>query len=138
MSLELIDTNILIRYFTKDPPDQAARAYRFFQEIASGARDARIPEAVLVEVTQVLSSKVLYNLPRADIKTHLDAILTLGGIKMPHKHLYLRALDLYATTSLDFVDALLIAHAERIQASAIVSFDKDFDRIPGITRREPG
>jgi predicted nucleic acid-binding protein len=48
----------------------------------------------------------------------------------------LRALDLYATTRLDVGDALLIAAMEE-GAVDLHSYDRHFDRIPGITRREP-
>jgi len=57
--------------------------------------------------------------------------------KIPHKASCIRALELWAASRLDFPDALLIAHMEHTGASTVVSFDRDFDRIPGITRREP-
>ena len=34
-------------------------------------------------------------------------------------------------------DALIAAHMERTGVKTIVSFDRDFDRIPGVVRREP-
>ncbi len=95
-------------------------------------------EGVIVEIVQVLSSKVLYNLPRDQIQTHVTNILTMRGFKLPHKRVYLRALEIYAAYArLDFVDALNVAHIERLKLPGIISFDRDFDRIPGITRVEP-
>jgi predicted nucleic acid-binding protein len=35
------------------------------------------------------------------------------------------------------VDALIVAHMQRDKSSVVLSFDRDFDRIPQITRREP-
>jgi predicted nucleic acid-binding protein len=49
----------------------------------------------------------------------------------------LRALDIYATTSLGFGDAMLLAAMERAHAREIYSWDEDFDGWPGVTRREP-
>ena len=49
----------------------------------------------------------------------------------------LRARDIYATVNIDFVDALMVAHMEREGIQSIVSFDRDFDKIRTITRREP-
>jgi len=93
---------------------------------------------VLVEAVQVLSSKALYNRPRAEIAEKLGVIIGLKGLKLPNKSLYLFALDLYAATAaLDFVDALVVAHMQHAHISTVVSFDRDFDRVPGIRRRDP-
>ncbi|MBA2276134.1 MAG: hypothetical protein H0W06_00090 [Chloroflexia bacterium] len=51
--------------------------------------------------------------------------------------LYRRALDLYAETNIDFVDALNVAHIERAGWDSLVSFDQHYDRIPWVLRREP-
>jgi predicted nucleic acid-binding protein len=85
-----------------------------------------------------LSSRQLYNLPRADIHRHLRNILSFKGIQLPGKRRYLRALDLYATTpALSFVDALLAAYAQERPAATVISFDTGFDRVSGLTREEP-
>ena len=68
---------------------------------------------MIAAVAYVLSSTVLYNVPRAEIQTRLVTLLTLKGLRLPEKGVYARALELYATTNLDFVDALLVAHVER-------------------------
>jgi predicted nucleic acid-binding protein len=94
-------------------------------------------EGVIVAAVHILSSKQLYNLARPAIRTHLGNILTLRGLRLQHKRTYLRALDLYASTNLDFVDTLNIAHMERSKITTIISFDRDFDRFEQITRREP-
>lgn len=81
-------------------------------------------------------SKRLYNRPRDEIRDYLASILNLRGMQVPFKHTFLRALELYASTNLDFVDALNVAHMERQGIETIVSFDQGFDRVPGITREE--
>jgi predicted nucleic acid-binding protein len=40
-------------------------------------------------------------------------------------------------TNLDFGDALIVASMQHAGAEALYSFDADFDRVSGITRREP-
>src|SRR5918911_916017 len=113
MADHFLDTNLIIRYLTKENPDQAQRAYRIFQQLETGALTTTTCEGVIVEAVQVLSSKALYNLPRQEIRRHLSTILQLRGLKLANKRTYLRALDLYATTNLDFVDVLIVAHMER-------------------------
>jgi predicted nucleic acid-binding protein len=57
---------------------------------------------------------------------------------LPHKRLYLAALELWRTNpSLDFEDVLLVMHAKRLGLASITSFDTDFDRIPSVSRQEP-
>jgi predicted nucleic acid-binding protein len=135
-----LDTNVIIRYLTEAPAgsDLAARAYAYLQELESGSASARLTEGVLVEAVQVLSSRNLYNRPRDEIERRLVAIINLHGVQLPNKRRYVRALGLYvAMPALDFVDALLVAYAESETAPAVVSFDEDFDRVPGITRFAP-
>ena len=47
------------------------------------------------------------------------------------------AFDLYVRLRLPFADAYYAALMQRRGIQEIISFDKDFDRIPGVTRREP-
>lgn len=135
--MELLDTNVIIRHVTKDHPDHSARARLLFQEVERGERSITTTEGVLVEVVQVLSSPRLYALPRAEIRGQLSGFLALAGLHLPQKTVYLRALDLYALSNLDFVDCLNVAHAERGGYEAILSFDHGYDHVPGVQRREP-
>ncbi len=138
MDLPFVDTNIIIRYLTQDDPDQSARAKQVLDQVAAGTLLVTTSETIIGELVLVLSSPRLYDLPRDEIRYHLTAILSMRGLRVPHKRMYLRALELYATTPrLDFADALSIAHMERSKLTTILSFDTDFDGIPGITRREP-
>lgn len=132
-----LDTNVILRYITRDDPEQARRAQRVFEQLEQGELSVTTTEAVVVEAVQVLSSKALYHLPRAEVRTHLTNILHVRGLVVPQKRSLIRALDLYASTNLDFVDVLIVAHMERLRVTTVLSFDKDFDRMEGITRREP-
>lgn len=67
----------------------------------------------------------------------LLALLDLPGIAMPSKKRIRDAFALYIERNLPFADAYHIAvmHAEGL--NEIVTFDREFDRIPGIERIEP-
>ena len=137
MEVAYLDTNLFIRFLTKDNSDQARRAYAVFKHVEAGTLTVTTSALVLAEVVHVLSSKALYSLPRQDIRSKLTPLLTLKGLKLPQKRTYKRALDLYAASTLDFVDAYLVAEMERTNITTIVSFDRDFDGIHGIKRQEP-
>lgn len=137
MTLQFLDANVILRYSTGDNKDQAERSYQFLQKVRDGAVEVTTCEAVIAEVVFVLSSKTLYHASRQEVRDLLRPILELKGLRLPNKRVYLRALDLYASTNLDFADALIVAHMERTGITTIVSFDRHFDRIPNITRQEP-
>ena len=133
-----LDTNIIIRHLTQDDPQQAERARAFLKRVEAGTDVVLLTEGVLVEAVQVLSSRTMYNRPRTEIAHRLADIVMLRGARLTSKRRYLRALELYATQArLDFVDALLVAYTEEQQPSELFSFDRDFDHVQGITRKEP-
>ena len=86
----------------------------------------------------MLSSPRLYKLSHADVSARLRLILLLRTLKLPNKRRVLRALDLYSAHSqLDFEDCLTVAQIEQQQIETLMSYDRGFDRIPGIVRQEP-
>ena len=135
--MEFIDTCVFLRYLTKDAPNKAARCYELLQRVKRKEAQAVTSEAVLAEVVYVLSSRTLYKQPRERVRALLLPIVSLPALHVPHRRAFLRALDLYASTSLDLEDALSVAHMERLKVTTILSYDHDFDRIKGIERREP-
>lgn len=143
--MDFLDTNIFLRYLTQPEGSQAhllrqvEQAKAIFQRIEDGSLSATTCEGVIVEIVWVLSSTVLYNVPRPEIQHLLSPLLRLPGLKLAHKRSYLRALDLYVEhPPLDFVDALNVAHMERLRILTILSFDHDFDHVSGISRKEGG
>lgn len=134
--MEYIDTNIFIRYLTKDDPQFSAVAYEIMRQLEEGSRTATTCEGVIVEVVQVLSSKRLYHVPRAAISFHLANVISFKGLRLSNKQVYIEALALYAAdAALDFVDALEVIYMRHAGISAMISFDTDFDRIADITRK---
>ena len=61
----------------------------------------------------------------------------MPALRVDAKHVLPRAFDLYLTTSIDWVDAYHAAVVESRGETELVSFDRDFDRVPGLRRREP-
>lgn len=130
-----VDTNIFIRYLTKDDPEKAAACFRLFEQANRGVVEITTSESVLAEVVFILSSKRLYNLSRYDIRIRLYPLLMISGLKLPRRRVYLRALDLYSSNTIDFEDALSAAAMEQRQIGEIYSYDHDFDRIKGVAIR---
>ena len=137
--MRFLDTNVIIRYLTRDDEAKAADCYGLFQRVQQREEELLTCEAVVSEVTYVLSSSGSpYRLTHEEIRERLLPILVLRGIRLSQKRVCLHALDIYAASPfLDFEDALAVAHMEHAGVNEIVSYDRDFDRVPGVRRVEP-
>ena len=137
--MRFLDTNVILRYLTRDNEAKAAACYELFQRVQRGEEKLFTCEAIITEVVYVLSSpRAPYRLNQEEIRARLQPILTLRGLKLSQKRVFLHALDLYVYYPfLDFEDALAAAHLENQGLAEIISYDRDFDRIPGLQRIEP-
>ncbi len=135
--MRFVDANVFLRYLTRDDVAKAARVKDLLERAERGEVELLTSESVISELVFVLSSPRLYNLTRERIRTLLIPLVSLKGLKLPNRTLFLRALDLYAATPMDFVDALAIAHMEARKMTEIYSYDGHFNGVSGIRRLEP-
>lgn len=137
--MQFIDTNIFIRHLTRDDPNKAQACRALFQKANTGDIYLTTSESVIAEVVFVLSSKRLYNLSRDQVRSLLYPLLTLQGLNLAHRTTYLRALDIFASSNLDYEDALTIAHMERRKLKELFSYDQGFDHLrhKDVVRQEP-
>lgn len=126
-----VDTNILIRHLTGDPPDTASRATAFLAE----AEELLLPDMIVAEIVYVLES--FYELSAGDVARAVRSVIAYPPIKILDAALLLRALEVYETTRIDFAEAYLVASAETAGITDIVSFDRSIDRAPTVNRIEP-
>lgn len=114
---KLIDANVILRYLLGDHPEFSEKAKDI---IEAGAYT--LPE-VLAEVVYVL--KGVYKISREEIGSTL--IDFMDEITIDHQEVMTEALMIYADTSLDFVDCILISY-HRIAGAEVVSFDKKLNK----------
>lgn len=126
-----LDTNVVIRHLTGDPPEMAARATRVLGEPGS----LLLADLVVAECVYVLES--FYEVPRARVAELMRAAIALPSIEPIDADVLLRALAVYEVDRLDFAEAYLVAQAEAAGVDEIVSFDHSIDRVGTVTRREP-
>ena len=137
MTRPYIDTDVLIRFLTGDDPVKQAEADALLQKVANGDLTFAAPDTVIADAVYVLSSRRLYNLPRAQVQALLSPLVRLRHFRVQNRRQVLRALDVFGSTNLDFSDALIVASMEQAGSETVYSYDTDFDRIPTITRRSP-
>jgi predicted nucleic-acid-binding protein len=128
-----VDTNVLVRHLTGDPPAMARRATRFLAGASSG--ELLLADLVIAEVVYVLES--VYELDRSAVAEAARAIVTFPAIAVDDPELLLRAVEVYENDRLDFGEAYLVAAAERSGVRAVASFDKTVRRITSVELIQP-
>jgi predicted nucleic acid-binding protein len=126
-----LDTNVVIRHLTGDPPEMGERA------TAALSRDELLllTDLVLAECVFVLES--FYEVSRERVAELMRAALALPSVVTIDPTMLLRALEVYEVDRLDFAEAYLVAQAETSGVGNILSFDQTIDKVKSVTRREP-
>lgn len=114
---KLIDANVILRYLLDDHAILSEKAKEI---VELGAYT--LPE-VIAEVVYVL--KGVYKVERRELAEALQEFMQ--EIDIEHKDVIFASLEIYADTSLDFVDCILIAY-HKVWHVEIASFDKKLNR----------
>lgn len=126
-----VDTNVLVRHLTGDPPDLAVRATAYL----GSAQELLLTDLVAAETVYVLDS--FYEASRDEVATAVRSLVAFDSIVCVDPALLLRAIEVYETDRIDFAEAYLVACAESTGIGTIVSFDRSIDRVDTIQRIEP-
>ncbi|MDE8734420.1 PIN domain-containing protein [Eubacteriales bacterium DFI.9.88] len=114
----LIDANIILRYLLGDHPQMSAEAKKIIEKGAFTLSE------VIAEVVYVL--KGVYQVEREEIGSTLKELL--DEIDVENQEVVCEALRIYAETSLDFVDCILIAR-NRLLHDNVITFDKKLNKM---------
>ncbi len=128
-----LDTSIVVRYLTGDPPELAEKA----ADIVDGVEPLQITDVVLAETAYVLTS--VYGISRSVVVDHLIAFLQKENISpfALDKGLVLQALLLCrASGRVSFADAMVWAAARSSQDKVVYSLDQRFPEDGLEVRRE--
>ena len=133
--MRFIDTNLFLRYFTKDDEKKAEDVLKLLKRVESNEEKVITSSLVVFEIVFALES--YYKVPRDEIKKLLQSILNLRGLKLEFKDIFESALDLYSERKISFADSFNACYMGKRGVKEIYSFDEDFDKIEGITRVIP-
>jgi predicted nucleic-acid-binding protein len=126
-----VDTNVIVRHLTGDPPELAKRATAYL----AGEPELFLADLIIAETVYVLES--VYKAPRDQIATAMRSLVALRFVVTVDPALVLRALEVYETDRIDFAEAYLVASAESSGVNRIASFDRSIDRVGTVERIEP-
>jgi predicted nucleic acid-binding protein len=129
------DTNLFVRFFTGDDPDQQAVVGAYFRDLATGDGSLYVLPSTLSEVVFVLRGRN-YNYDHAELARTLDSILQLPLVVVD-RPIVAHAVDLFRSVHKDWDDCLVAAYAMHYATGVVVSFDVKLGHIPGVTRIEP-
>ncbi len=118
-----LDTSIVVRYLTGDPPELADMASR----IIDGGQEFTLTDMVIVETAYVLSG--VYRVPRKAVVDSLLALIQKRNIALfaLEKQLAMEALLLCRPSGrVSFADAFIWAAARSAGAEVIYSLDERF------------
>jgi predicted nucleic acid-binding protein len=135
MSEPFLDTNVFLRHLLGDEPAQSPRASAYFRAIDQGRSRARISDIVIFEVVFTLERG--YRRSKAEIQSAVLPLLELPGIALPGKRKFREVFRLYVEQNISFADAYHVVLMKSLRLRQIVSFDRDFNRIPTVQRVEP-
>lgn len=127
-----VDTNILVRHLTGDPPDMANRATAYLR---SETGPLLLTDLVAAETVYVLES--FYEAPRDQVAQAMRSLLGLDTVRCVDSALLFRAIEVYETDRIDFAEAYLVACAESTGVGRVASFDRSLDRVSTVERIEP-
>jgi predicted nucleic acid-binding protein len=130
-----LDTNILLRYLTRDDEEKAEVALALLLRVERG--EERVVTSPLVIFETVFTLEKSYRVARALIRERLEAIIGMRGLQLTNKQLYYQAFDLYVAKNISFADAFNAAFLKARELTEIYSWDADFDKIEGVSRIDP-
>jgi predicted nucleic acid-binding protein len=126
-----VDTNIVVRHLTGDPPEMAARATAFLRS----ETDLLLTDLVAAETVYVLES--FYETPRGEVAQAVRSLVAFESVVCVDPAVLLRAIEVYEIDGVDFAEAYLVASAESTGVGRIASYDRSLDRIRSVERVEP-
>jgi len=130
-----LDTNVLLRYFTNDDPVKARAAFALLQRVERGEERVIVSPIVVFEVVFTLGRG--YKMPKEEIRRLFWRILALRDVQLADKALFKNAFDQFVEKNIAFADAYHAVWMQRRGVTEIYSWDREFDRIPELTRIEP-
>jgi len=136
-----LDTNILVRFITRDEPVQGEVARGLIETTEQNGGTLHISTLVLVELVWVLRGGV-YGFPRSAVAEVLELILDTEVFRVQDRDLVRRAITAFRRGPADFSDYLIGEEDRRAGCDTTLTFDRrlaesDGFSFPGTDRLYP-
>ena len=128
-----LDANVILRYVVADHEEPFEECRKLITSIRAGSIRPYISSIVLLEVAHVLYS--VYKVPRSEIIKDIATILELRGLVVVEETNFREAFSLHQKTGVKLADCLIATQVPK--GVALVTYDRDFAKLPGLTARTP-
>jgi predicted nucleic-acid-binding protein len=125
-----LDTNILVRFFTKDDLEQSRRAVEFMRTLMPES-PGYVSLVSLIEFVWVLRSK--YRLNKAELILRLEQLLDSPELIVENHTAVTLALRRFTQYKADFADCLIERSCHTGGCRETVTFDVEASRFAGMT-----
>jgi len=117
-----LDTNILLRYLTKDDTAQTGLVYELIDDGIIKGEIFYINTIVVCEIIWVLSR--IYKFSKSQIVTVLEALLDTDGLIIHEEDSVAESVEIYRNSKMDFSDILIAVTNRNAGVSYTATFDK--------------
>ena len=124
-----VDTNVLVRYITRDDPGQERAASRFLESARTRSKPIFVNVIVLCELVWML--RRTYEYSRAEVAAVIGQVLTTEQIVVEGADLAWLALSDFKGSKADFADCLMGRKNLRLGCDATATFDGRLKGVAG-------
>ena len=124
-----LDTNVLVRYLTRDDQPQYEKARRLIHRGVSKGEPVLVNLLVLLETECVLRSR--YELVKSEIVAAFSALLDTADLTFEDEPSIERAVYSWKDSAADFADCLIEARNRRLGCRATATFDGKALKLAG-------
>jgi predicted nucleic-acid-binding protein len=124
-----VDTNVLVRYITRDDPAQERVASRFVDAANVRSEPILVNLMVVCELAWVLGRS--YGYSRAAVAAVIERLLTTEQVLLEDAELAWLALGDFKASKADFADCLIGRKNLHLGCDATVTFDGRLRATPG-------
>lgn len=117
-----IDTNILVRFVTRDDEEMAQRAYKIITKECTEKSPGFVSTIVLVELVWALRSQ--YGYDKSSILKALESLISAKELDFEHSEFVQQAYRLYSKGKVGFADVLIGLIHKNYGCKTTVTFDK--------------
>ncbi len=125
--MKALDTNILVRFVTKDDKAQADKVLSLFKEAEHRGEEFWIPLVVVLEMIWVLEA--VYRIPREKILEVLRDLLDLPILKFESRSVIISFLNVALKSRIDLSDILIACSAKWAGCQKVITFDRRAARL---------
>jgi len=119
--MQIVDTNIVLRYILDDHVPLSEQAKRIVDD-----NIVEVPIEVLCEVVYVLTS--VYKVSRFEISAEMKGFFDKTQCEIPHRNAVFKGLDIFANNNIDIVDCILVGYCE-CENAEVHTFDKKLKKL---------